>query len=244
MTNLELDVVMRRVLLDSLRNDEAEDCIFAPSKHYLREMKYMLKYPAKWQRNRTKPVWKQVVRWVLEVYETHVTYRFSGEDISGPMPQYGIADLPEGYVETDRTTHSATVSIMYENDAGGILCLDYAYMQEGTGAILTTKEGDELLPVTIGGFAGQAGFAFRAGFMAYFEKAIVEYSTDASEPLVIACNGKSEAVKLPDDDAYHLEIQAFAQALNREKACCCTPGEAAQALEICLKTVESLILTL
>ena len=185
MTNLELDVVMRRVLLDSLRNDEAEDCIFAPSKHYLREMKYMLKYPAKWQRNRTKPLWKQmvqkvavillivslafgsvmvvsptarasVVRWVLEVYETHVTYRFSGEDISGPMPQYGIADLPEGYAETDRTTHSATVSIMYENDAGGILCLDYAYMQEGTGAILTTKEGDELLPVTIGGFAGQA----------------------------------------------------------------------------------------
>lgn len=91
-----------------------------------------------------------------------------------------------------------------------------------------------------GGFAGQAGFAFRAGFMAYFEKAIVEYSTDASEPLVIACNGKSEAVKLPDDDAYQLEIQAFAQALNSEKACCCTPGEAAQALEICLKTVESL----
>lgn len=184
MTNLELDVVMRRVLLDSLRNEEAEDCIFAPSKHYLREMKYMLKDPAKWQRKRTKPVWKQIVqkvavillivsiafggvmvvsptarasvtRWVLEVYETQIVYRFSGEDISGPMPQYGIADLPEGYVETERRTGSASVSIMYENDAGGILCLDYAYMQQGVLAVLAPGD-DDIIPVTVGNFDGEA----------------------------------------------------------------------------------------
>ena len=184
MTNLELDVVMRRVLLDSLRNEEAEDCIFAPSKHYLREMKYMLKDPAKWQRKRTKPVWKQIVqkvavillivsiafggvmvvsptarasvtRWVLEVYETQIVYRFSGEDISGPMPQYGIADLPEGYVETERRTGSASVSIMYENDAGGILCLDYVYMQQGVLAVLAPGD-DDIIPVTVGNFDGEA----------------------------------------------------------------------------------------
>lgn len=189
MTDLELDGMLRRILLDVLRNEEADreeaDCVFIPSKNHLRQMKMMLRDPLKWMRNRSKPLWKAIVqkvavalliaslglgsvmvvsptaraaviRWILELYETHITYRFFGEDISGQMPQYGIADLPEGYVETDRTVHSATVSVLYEDGIGGIVCLDYAYMQQGTVVVLTPKNGDDVLPITIGRFAGQA----------------------------------------------------------------------------------------
>ena len=183
MTNLELDVVMRRVLLDSLRKDEDEDCIFSPSKHHLREMKYMLKDPAKWQRNRTKPVWKQivqkvavillivsiafggvmvvsptaraaVVRWVLEVYETHIVYRFLGEQRSEAMPIYMIPSLPEGFVETDRIVHDATVSLFYEDAKGNFVALDYVHMQQGAFTLMTTDQHD-VVEVTINNLQGK-----------------------------------------------------------------------------------------
>ena len=153
MTDLELDGMLRRILLDVLRNEEADreeaDCVFIPSKNHLRQMKIMLRDPLKWMRNRSKPLWKvivqkvavvlliaslglgsvmvvsptaraAVIRWVMELYETHIVYRYLGEVISGSMPQYGITVLPQGYVETERVTHSATVSVVYENGAGGI----------------------------------------------------------------------------------------------------------------------------
>ena len=107
MTDLELDGMLRRILLDVLRNEEAdreeEDCIFVPSKNHLRQMKIMLRDPLKWMRNRSKPLWKvivqkvaiilliaslglgsamvvsptvraAVIRWVMELYETHIVY--------------------------------------------------------------------------------------------------------------------------------------------------------------------------
>ena len=189
MTELELDGMIRRVLLDSLRKDEEDREVegassFFPSKQHLRQMQAMLQNPLKWMRNRSKPVWKVIVhkaaiillvaalglgsvmvvspaaraavkRWVLEVSETMMVYRFFGEDISGAMPQYGIADLPDGYVETERIVNSASVSILYVLDTGDLVTLDYVYMQEGVLGVFA-PEDDTILPVTIGGFDGQA----------------------------------------------------------------------------------------
>lgn len=188
MTDLELDGMLRRILLDVLRNEEADregaDCIFVPSKNHLHQMKMMLRDPLKWMRNRSKPLWKvivqkvavvlliaslglgsvmivsptaraAVIRWVMELYETQIVYRFFGKDISGQMPQYGIEDLPEGYVETERVVHSASVSILYENNAGGLVSLDYVYMQEGVLGVFAPGD-DTIIPVTIGGFDGHA----------------------------------------------------------------------------------------
>lgn len=42
-----------------------------------------------------------VVRRVVEWYETHITYRHSGEQIAGDMPWYEITDLLEGYGEIE-----------------------------------------------------------------------------------------------------------------------------------------------
>lgn len=72
MTDQELDRMMRRVLLDSLRSDELyekEEEIepFAPSRNHKRQMRDMLKDPIKWLRNKTKPVWKVAVQKVAVV---------------------------------------------------------------------------------------------------------------------------------------------------------------------------------
>ena len=104
---------------------------FKPTRHYQRQMAAMLSDPLKWARKRARPIWKSalqkvamillvftlslgslmavsptvraaVVRWVTEWYETHVVYRFSGEQIADEMPQYEVTDLPEGYAETER----------------------------------------------------------------------------------------------------------------------------------------------
>lgn len=186
MTDLELDVMLRRVLLDAIRNDETdrseEGGVFVPSKNHLRQMKLMLKDPLKWLRNRSKPVWKAIVqkvaivlliaslglgsvmvasptvraaviRWVMEMYETHIVYRFYGEPIAAKMPNYVIANLPEKYVETDRIETEASVSLFYEDFNGGFICFDYIHMQQGAGAIMTTQEN--VADVTVNGLQGQ-----------------------------------------------------------------------------------------
>ena len=104
---------------------------FKPTRHYQRQIAAMLSDPLKWARKRARPIWKSalqkvamillvftlslgslmavsptvraaVVRWVTEWYETHVVYRFSGEQITDEMPQYEVTDLPEGYAEIER----------------------------------------------------------------------------------------------------------------------------------------------
>ena len=132
MTDQELDTLMRRVLLDSLKLDAEStasgESAFEPTPRYQRQMAAMLSDPLKWAQKRARPIWKSalqkvamillvftlslgslmavsptvraaVVRWVTEWYETHIVYRYSGEQITGEMPQYENTDLPEGYAE-------------------------------------------------------------------------------------------------------------------------------------------------
>lgn len=136
---------------------------FKPTRHYQRQMAAMLSDPLKWARKRARPIWKSalqkvamillvftlslgslmvvsptvraaVVRWVTEWYETHIVYRYSGEQITGEMPQYEITDLPEGYaeVESKRIEWPDYISFTYynpnkENDQG--IIFDYTYME-------------------------------------------------------------------------------------------------------------------
>lgn len=71
MNNQELDRLMRRVLLDSLRADEAsageETAQFVLSRNHQRQIKAMLNDPLKWLRNKTKPVWKRIAQKVAVI---------------------------------------------------------------------------------------------------------------------------------------------------------------------------------
>lgn len=100
-----------------------------------------------------------VVRWVTEWYETHIVYRYSGEQITGEMPQYEITDLPEGYaeVESKRIEWPDYISFTYynpdkENDQG--IIFDYTYMSQGGVADFVTEDS-ETISVTVNGLKGQ-----------------------------------------------------------------------------------------
>ena len=89
---------------------------YAASARHRRQMRAMLKDPVRWARERGKPVWKRVlqtaavillmlslglgsvmlasptaratiVRWVTEWYETHIVFRYAGEDAQGETSQ-------------------------------------------------------------------------------------------------------------------------------------------------------------
>ena len=157
---------------------------FKPTRHYQRQIAAMLKDPLKWERRRARPLWKNVaqkaavillvfslslgslmavsptvraavVRWVTEWYETHIVYRYSGEQITGEMPQYEITDLPEGYIEDERVNWPSYVSVVYQNkDTDKTIYLDCTFMQQGSASDYVT-DGVEVVPVTVNGLSGQ-----------------------------------------------------------------------------------------
>lgn len=71
MTNQELDALMQRVLLDSIRleYDRKEDNapFFTPTISHQRQMKSMLNNPLGWLRKRERPLWKIVVQRVATI---------------------------------------------------------------------------------------------------------------------------------------------------------------------------------
>ncbi len=159
---------------------------FKPTRHYQRQIAAMLSDPLKWARKRARPIWKSalqkvamillvftlslgslmavspmvraaVVRWVTEWYETHVVYRFSGEQIADEMPQYEVTDLPEGYAETERVEWPSYVSIIYQNvndENASWIYLQYIYMQQGASSNFGIENAD-IIPVTVNGLEGQ-----------------------------------------------------------------------------------------
>ena len=159
---------------------------FKPTRHYQRQIAAMLSDPLKWAQKRARPLWKNVaqkiavillvfslslgslmavsptvraavVRWVTEWYETHVVYRFSGEQIADEMPQYEVTDLPEGYAETERVEWPSYVSIIYQkvNDENAPwIYLQYIYMQQGASSNFEIENAD-IIPVTVNGLEGQ-----------------------------------------------------------------------------------------
>ena len=157
---------------------------FKPTHHYQRQIAAMLSDPLKWAQKRARPIWKSalqkvamillvftlglgslmavsptvraaVVRWVTEWYETHIVYRYSGEQITGEMPQYEITDLPEGYAEDERVNWPSYVSVVYQNkDTGKTIYLDCTYMQQGSASDYVT-DGVEVVSVIVNGFSGQ-----------------------------------------------------------------------------------------
>ena len=146
-------------------------------------MKAMLKDPQGWLKRKTRPVWRLAAQraaifllvvslgfgaimvgsptaraafmnWIKEVYETHIVYRFMGEDIDGEMPHYEITALPEGFVEVERLEFPATVAVAYENDAGDVIYFNYSFMQQGVATAITAENAD-VIPITVNDLHGE-----------------------------------------------------------------------------------------
>lgn len=70
MTEQELDLFMRNVLLDAIALDEetnTETIPYTPSLHHQRQIKAMLKNPLRWARDRKQPVWKRALKRVAVI---------------------------------------------------------------------------------------------------------------------------------------------------------------------------------
>lgn len=185
MTDQELDRIMRRVLIDSMKLEEdVEDNgpVFEPSLRHRRRMRAMLANPSGWLRGRERPLWRQavrraavflvvcgmtlagamafspaarmaMVRWVVERSGNDIDYVYSGEQSPEALPQYEITALPEGFVETERDIMPGLVDVIYENESGDILYLDYIYMRQGALTSFDTSDAD-VFDVTVGQLSG------------------------------------------------------------------------------------------
>lgn len=145
--------------------------ILETSNKFRHQMKVMLDDPFIWYRKKKSPVWKKVantaasviitillgfgslmlvsstvraavIKWVIEWYETHIEYRYSGEAVQTELPQYQITELPKDYAEMDRLVYPEYISVTYCNANGDTLYLDYAYIQEGTVSSFETNNID------------------------------------------------------------------------------------------------------
>ena len=187
MTEQELDLLMRNVLLDAIAMDEEtqiETIPYTPSLHHQKQIKAMLKNPLRWARDRKQPVWKRAlkrvavillvislafgslmvvsptaratfIRWVTEWYETHVVFRYAGDDVQGKMPQYEIGELPDGFSENlQKGFCTAGMSVHYYEDKDGeAIVLRYIYMQQGSMSGVGTENSD-IISVSVNGCDG------------------------------------------------------------------------------------------
>ena len=165
--------------------DRLEEKIpYAASARHRRQMRAMLKDPVRWARERGKPVWKRVlqtaavillmlslglgsvmlasptaratiVRWVTEWYETHIVFRYAGEDAQGEMSQYELGELPEGFVENQERQFigAGMTSHFYENEKKEVILFKYAYMQQGALSSVDAENAN-VIPVFVNNCEG------------------------------------------------------------------------------------------
>ena len=156
---------------------------FVPSAGYRRQMKKMCRDPLGWKRSKERSLWKGILRrvamvllvltvgfgtvmltmptvraavlkWVVEVYETYVLYRYSGESPYEEVPAYTITDLPEGFVETERAELGLIVDVVYGNQEGDQIALTYRAVKDG-GITWFDTDTSEISEITINGYQGQ-----------------------------------------------------------------------------------------
>ena len=145
--------------------------VFQPSARHQRQMKLMLKDPLGWARRKARPVWKTIaqrvavvlliislgfgtvmvssptaraafVRWITEWYETHIVYRYAGSENAESLPHYEITELPEGFVEAERTELPRMTSITFEDEPGNAIFFNYGFMAQGGASVFETETSD------------------------------------------------------------------------------------------------------
>ena len=93
-----------------------------------------------------------VIRWVMEWYEDHITFRYSGGEIAH-RPDFALTALPEGYEETLRDDLGSMVDIVYEDGSGNVLSFRYIFMEAG-GLMGFDITDEQIVKVTVNGTDG------------------------------------------------------------------------------------------
>ena len=167
-------VLLDAIALDVQRISDPVNA-FEPSRRHARQMRQMLKDPLHWARSRnwgalqktaqwaaiillfvsfcfgmvmlfSAPVRAAVERWVVEWYQTHIVYRYSGSVES--LPRYELTRLPDGFAEIERMEEQTFTSVVYGNETDERICLDYEVMTQG-GANAIVPNEDVVVEVQI-----------------------------------------------------------------------------------------------
>lgn len=181
MTDQELDQMMRRALLDAAAQ-EAETLPQEPpelSPRHGRSMRAMLRDPLAWARSRRRPALRtaaqhaaarhaaavlvtvspqvraDITRWVAEQTGNVLDFQFRGDSPAQPIPQYQITALPEGYVETERTTNDWITHVEYTCADKNWITFSYVYMHDGASTGFSLSDGDKVQDVTVGNLPGK-----------------------------------------------------------------------------------------
>lgn len=96
-----------------------------------------------------------ITRWVAEQTGNVLDFQFRGDSPAQPIPQYQITDLPEGYVETERTDALDAGNVTYKNSDGDMILLDYAYMQDGALHRIILNDTDTMSDIRVSGMPGK-----------------------------------------------------------------------------------------
>ncbi len=92
------------------------------------------------------------VGWVKEIYEVFFVYHFSGElDITEGPDNYEPNWLPDGYTKVNEFDTGSRISIIYQNESGLFLKLNYFYNPSETDAFVD-GEGGEMTSIKINDF--------------------------------------------------------------------------------------------
>ena len=167
------------------RQELADTAPVPVSRRFQREMTAMLTDPAGWVRRKTRPRWQRMarfaaavfltvslslgavlaasptaraaaLRWVREIYDTYIVYRFSGRQDHGAMPLYALSALPEGYAEVpeERVDSAEYVERVYQNNDESLLRFICYRMQQGSAMVVDT-ENMVVSDITVNGCPGQ-----------------------------------------------------------------------------------------
>ena len=91
------------------------------------------------------------LRWVRQVYQTQIVYRFAGEAEESGVYRPGW--VPEGYTEW-KVSEGAVVTAYYVNTDEEIMDFSYGPMQEGAAIAITDTDQAIIKPLEINGFSG------------------------------------------------------------------------------------------
>ena len=149
-----------------------------------RSMRAMLRDPLAWARSRRRPalrtaarhaaavllvlvlsaavlvtvspqVQADITRWVAEQTGNVLDFQFRGASPAQPIPQYQITALPEGYVETERTTNDWITHVEYTCADKNWITFSYVYMHDGASTGFSLSDGDKVQDVTVGNLPGK-----------------------------------------------------------------------------------------
>ena len=160
-----------------------KDLLFSPSVGYGRQVRMMLSNPLGWAKGRMLPIWKKTLRavamifiiifvamgcliafsspvraslkrWVQEIYDRYISYRYVGEFEGFEIQKYEIAMLPDGYIEVERTQFNNMANVAYKNSDENYIYLQYMFMEAGSLSSYVIEGGAEHYDVIVDGEDG------------------------------------------------------------------------------------------